>query len=254
MSVATRLSGWSWRSPATSTTTRSSHWCASTSGRGWSRPQAGAAAQGHRPGAGSADAAGGQSRHRADPPVPGRAHTGTALGASVGAVGAQHRAGWRPEFPSVPTDPGNARAGVLGVFDGRHVLRHRRALGVRRLPARAVRRGGPGDHRRAADGRPRRDHRRRSAGSPRARCVAGWCSVWRTPARGCTASAAASSTTASTAASRQPRADRRGHRRGGERGGAAAADPAVRRRGPGSANDPKGHCPSRFGCSQADRT
>ena len=51
--------------------------------------------------------------------------------------------------------------GVLGVFDGGHVLRQRRAVGLRRVPARALRRSRPGDNRRAGDGGPRRDHRSR---------------------------------------------------------------------------------------------
>ena len=95
------------------------------------RPHPGGPAQGHRPGHRPADPAAGQPGRRADAPVAGRAHAGQALGASVGAVGAQHCARRRPEFAAVPTDSGNARPGVLGVFDGRHVLRQRRAVGLR---------------------------------------------------------------------------------------------------------------------------
>ena len=149
-----------------------------------SRPNVGAAAQGHRPGAGPSESAAGQPRRGADPSVAGRADAGSALGASLGAVGAQHRARRRAEFASVPTDSGDARAGVLGVFDGGHVLRQRCAVGLRRVPAGAVRRGRPGDHRRAGRRGRATASPRPNAGSPRARCAVGWCSAWRTPDRG----------------------------------------------------------------------
>ena len=88
-----------------------------------------------------------------------RAHAGSPLGAPLGAVRAEQRARRRAEFPSVPTDPGVPRPGVLGVLDGRRVLRQRRAVGLRGVPARAVRRGGRGDRRRASDRCARRHHR-----------------------------------------------------------------------------------------------
>ena len=148
------------------------------------RPRRGRAPQGHRPGDRRAGPRGGQPGRRADAHVARGAGARPALGAAVGVVGAEHRARRRAEFAAVPTDSRNARAGLLGVFDGGHVLRHRCAVGLCRVPAGAVRRGGQGDHRRARGGGPRRDHRSPSAGSPRVRCAAGWCSVWRTPARG----------------------------------------------------------------------
>ena len=143
------------------------------------RPFAGAAPQGRRPGGRAPDVAAGEARRRADPSVDGGPHPGPALGSALGAVGAQHRARRWAEFAPVPTDPGDARAGVLGVLDGGHLRRQRRAVDLRRLPAGAVRRGGPGDHRRARRGGARRHHRRASAGSPRGRCAAVWFSGWR---------------------------------------------------------------------------
>ena len=103
----------------------------------------------------------------------GCAHPRQALGASVGAVGAQHRVGRRPEFASVPTDSGNARLGVLGVLDGGHLLRQRGAVDLRRVPARTVRRSGPGDHRRARDRWPATASPKPNAESPRARLRGG---------------------------------------------------------------------------------
>ncbi len=86
---------------------------------------------------------------------------GTALGASLGLVGAQHRTGRRSEFAAVPTDSGNTRAGVLSVLDGGHLLRQRSAVDLCRMPAGTLRRSGSGDHRCADKRGPRRDHRNR---------------------------------------------------------------------------------------------
>ena len=217
------------------------------------RPHPGATAQGHRPGGRPTEPAGGQSRRRADPSVDGSADARAALEASVGAVGAQHRAGRRPEFPAVPTDSRVARVGVLGVLDGGHLLRQRRAVGLRGMPARAVRRSGAGDHRRAGRGGPRRHHRVRMpdrqglvARRPGAR--AGGFRLADEPHR-----------PQRTELRRAPQhrghpcADRRRHPRRGQRGGAPTADPAVRRRRPRPASVEKDIAAASFGPSRADR-
>ena len=72
-----------------------------------------------------AEPAAGQPGRRTDPSVDGGAYARATLGAPVGAVGAQHRAGRWAEFAAVPTDSGNARAGLLGVFGSGHLLRQR---------------------------------------------------------------------------------------------------------------------------------
>ena len=97
--------------------------------------------QGHRTGGRRADAGAGEPGRRAGAHAARRAFARSALAAPLGAVGAQLGARWRPEFPSVPTDPGDPRVGVLGVLDGGHLLRHRRVVGVRGVSARAIRRG-----------------------------------------------------------------------------------------------------------------
>ena len=148
------------------------------------RSQRGAAPQGHRAGDWPARPGVGQPGCRTDPHVAGGSRAGSALEATVGAVRAQHRARRRPEFAPVPTDSRIARAGLFGVFDGGHLLRQRRAVGICGMPARTLRRGGPGDHRCAGGRWPATGSPKPSAGSPRARCAVGWCSVSRTPARG----------------------------------------------------------------------
>ena len=79
--------------------------------------------------------------------------------------------GRRPEFAAVPTDSGNAGPGVLGVLDRGHVLRQWGAVDLRRVPARAIRRSGPGDHRSAREGGARRHHR---SGMPNRQGIAAW--------------------------------------------------------------------------------
>ena len=59
---------------------------------------------------------GGQAGRRADPRVVGRAYSRAHLGASLGAVGAAHRAGRRAELAAVPRGPRATRAGLLGLL------------------------------------------------------------------------------------------------------------------------------------------
>ena len=123
------------------------------------RAAAHCAAQGRRAGHRTARADAGQPGCRADPLVVGRPHPRAWLGASLGAVGAAHRPRWRPELQAVPGGSGVARPGLLGLFGGGHLRRQRRAVRVRRVPARALRRRHAGDQRGARIGGPRRHHR-----------------------------------------------------------------------------------------------
>src|SRR5271166_2106043 len=101
----------------------------------------------------------GQPERRADACLSGGAHAWPVLEAPLGPLGAQHRARRWLEFALVPTGSGIPRVGVLGLLVVGHVLRQRCAVGVRRVPARAFRRSGAGDHRGARDGGARRHHR-----------------------------------------------------------------------------------------------
>ncbi len=119
------------------------------------------AAQGRRAGHRRSRVDAGQPGRRADPRVVGRAHTRARLGASLGAVGAAHRARRRLEFPAVPRGSRIPRAGLLGLLGAGHLRRQRRAVGVCGMPARAFRRSHAGDQRRARVGGARRHHRGR---------------------------------------------------------------------------------------------
>src|SRR6202044_1387330 len=88
-------------------------------------PPRDSAAQRRRPGHRSPTVDSGQPGRRADPYLPRGANAGSALEASLGAIGAESRPRGRLEFPPVPTGSGVPRARLLGLFVAGYVLRRR---------------------------------------------------------------------------------------------------------------------------------
>ena len=97
---------------------------------------------------------------------------------------AEQRPRRRHELPAVPGGPGEPRPGLQRLLLLLAVLRHRPVRRLRRLPAVQGRRGARHLPRAARRGRRARASPPPSSPAARASWPAGWCSAWRTPARG----------------------------------------------------------------------